>query len=522
MAASLDLQNAQRWNNLFPLIRPTVQTIQTAKGQKIMVDKALAQGKHIHIAAIGGLGNFSSKILDNRTATAIITDQSGAGLLTPTDIEKALQNAGAAKEQGVVIVRLGKKRRVETHSPSIIEVETEGELEQDHVLHLLANATESARSSMTQAGELLKLWAKSNSTSRSKFHVEKANGNPAVLHAEGPTGYQNAKDAITKDLKQAMKAHSAQEGPVTYSVHYSDVNGLSRLENYIMAGEIAQFLGEHADQSCQKSQTVLTKILLDSQNIKFNLSHSTVLNHTDTARGFGISICPIDAHYLAPQAKPQADTRATGQGESALHALMPKSSTMTFTDAEVRKRITAGCNAVIKAEPTITEYDTIVGDGDCGYTLRDGAKQVLSFIEGKDLSKLPQQVAQLVSELEVNMGGTSGALYCIYLTALAGALASDSSVPKALKTALDSLCKYTKARLGDRTMMDALIPFIETLNSTNDGDQAIEKSKQGVEGTKQMQASLGRSTYLDESATQGVPDPGAFGLLILLQGMTTA
>merc|ERR1712072_257348 len=474
--ASLDLQNAQRWNNLFPLIRPTVQTIQTAKGQKIMVDKALAQGKHIHIAAIGGLGNFSSKILDNRTATAIITDQSGAGLLTPADVEKALQNAGAAKEQGVVIVRLGKQRRVETHSPSIIEVETEG--------------------------ELLKLWAKSNSTSRSKFHVEKANGNPAVLHAEGPTGYQNAKDAITKDLKQAMKAHSAQEGPVTYSVHYSDVNGLSRLENYIMAGEIAQFL--------------------DSQNIKFNLSHSTVLNHTDTARGFGISICPIDTHSLAPQAKPQADTRATDQGESALHALMPKSSTMTFTDAEVRKRITAGCNAVIKAEPTITEYDTIVGDGDCGYTLRDGAKQVLSFIERKDLSKLPQQVAQLVSELEVNMGGTSGALYCIYLTALAGALAADSSVPKALKTALDSLCKYTKARLGDRTMMDALIPFIETLNSTNDGSQAIEKSKQGVEGTKQMQASLGRSTYLDESATQGVPDPGAYGLLILLQVMTTA
>ncbi|KAI6793422.1 Dak phosphatase [Hortaea werneckii] len=500
--ASLDLQNAQRWNNLFPLIRPTVQTVQTAKGQKIMVDKALAQGKHIHIAAIGGLGNFSSKILDNRTATAIITDQSGAGLLTPADVEKALQNAGAAKEQGVVIVRLGKQRRVETHSPSIIEVETEGELEQDHVLHLLANATESARSSMTQAGELLKLWAKSNSTSRSKFHVEKANGNPAVLHAEGPTGYQNAKDAITKDLKQAMKAHSAQEGPVTYSVHYSDVNGLSRLENYIMAGEIAQFL--------------------DSQNIKFNLSHSTVLNHADVARGFGISICPIDAHYLAPQAKPQADTRATGQGESALHALMPKSSTMSFDDAEVRKRITAGCNAVIKAEPTITEYDTIVGDGDCGYTLRDGATQVLSFIEGKDLSKLPQQVAQLVSELEVNMGGTSGALYCIYLTALAGALAADSSVPKALKTALDSLCKYTKARLGDRTMMDALIPFIETLNSTNDGSQAIEKSKQGVEGTKQMQASLGRSTYLDESATQGVPDPGAYGLLILLQGMTTA
>lgn len=244
-SSSLDLQNSQRWNKLFPLIRPTVQTVQTAKGQTILVDTAQAKGQHVHIVAIGSLGNFSSKLLDDGNVTAIVTDQSGAGLLTPQDIEHALQSAGAAKDQGIVVAKLGKKRRVETHSANLVEIETEGELEQDHVLHLLGNATESSRTSMTQAAELLKLWAKSNSTSHSKFHVEKAEGNPAVLHAEGPSGFQKAKDAIAKDLKQAMKAHSAQETPVTYSVHYSDVNGLSRLENYIIAGEIAQYLGEY-------------------------------------------------------------------------------------------------------------------------------------------------------------------------------------------------------------------------------------------------------------------------------------
>ena len=149
----------------------------------------------------------------------------------------------------------------------------------------------------------------------------------------------------------------------------------------------------------------------------------------------------------------------------------------------------------IKAEPTITEYDTIVGDGDCGYTLRDGAKQVLSFIDGKDLARLPETVAQLVGELEVNMGGTSGALYCIYLTALASALASESSVSAALNAALQQLMKYTRARLGDRTMMDALIPFIDTLERTGDAKQAIEKAREGVEGTKKMEAKLG--TYSD-------------------------
>jgi hypothetical protein len=195
---------------------------------------------------------------------------------------------------------------------------------------------------------------------------------------------------------------------------------------------------------------------------------------------------------------------------------------MTFDDSTLRKRIKAGCDAVIKAEPTITEYDTIVGDGDCGYTLRDGAKQVLSFIQGKDLARLPETVAELVSDLEVNMGGTSGALYCIYLTALAGALASESTIPDALKAALQQLMKYTRARLGDRTMMDALIPFIETLKSSGDAERAIQASREGVEGTKKMEAKLGRSTYLDESATRGVPDPGAYGLLILLQGMSNA
>ena len=122
-------------------------------------------------------------------------------------------------------------------------------------------------------------------------------------------------------------------------------------------------------------------------------------------------------------------------------------------------------------------------------------------------------------DLEVNMGGTSGALYCIFLTALAAALASEDSVAGALKAALEQLCKYTRARLGDRTMMDALIPFVETLSETGDVEMAVSRAGEGVDGTKTMEAKLGRSTYLDESATRGVPDPGAYGLLVLLRGM---
>jgi hypothetical protein len=184
--------------------------------------------------------------------------------------------------------------------------------------------------------------------------------------------------------------------------------------------------------------------------------------------------------------------------------------------------IEAGCNSVIKDEPAITEYDTIVGDGDCGYTLRDGAKQVLHFIANADLAQLPSTLSDLVDDLEVNMGGTSGALYCIFLSALAQQLATAENFPEALKAALDQLLKYTRARLGDRTVLDCLIPFADTLAATVDARKALEDAAKGVESTKKLEAKMGRSSYLDEAATRGVPDPGAYGLLKLLEGMVGA
>lgn len=514
-SASLDLENSSRWNNLFPLIRPTIKAVRTAKGQNILIDQALAKGHHVHIAAIGSLGNFSSKLLDDRNVTAIVTEQKGAGLLTAQDIQHAMHSVGAAQDQGIVVIRSAKRRRVEVHGSDIIEMEVQDELELDHVLHLLANATESCQTSFHQTAELLKQFSKAASTTRSKFHVEKADGNPAVLHATGSAGFEKAKHAVERDLKHAMKAHSAQEGQIVYSVHYSDINGLSRLENYILAGEIALYLGIF--HHCRWVHVAHSHT--DSQNIPYHLSHSTILDHKQLARGWATSVCPIPTHYLAAQPEPQPHTSEPQDTGSLSKVLSPLNAQMSFDDGEVRRRIQSGCDAVIKEESTITRYDEIVGDGDCGYTLRDGAKQVMQFIEGKDLTRLPETLSALVDDLEVNMGGTSGALYCIFLTALSHSLATEKSVPLALNGALEQLMKYTKARLGDRTMMDCLIPFVDDLSKSGDVKQSLQKAQEGVDGTKNLEAKLGRSTYLDESATRGVPDPGAYGLFVLLEGM---
>lgn len=248
-SSSLDVDNPSRWNDLLPLIRPTVKPVRTPKGQSILVDDALAKSKYLRVVAVNKVGNFSSKLLDDKNVTAIVTERAGAGILTTQDIEHALNSSGIGQDQGIIVVRSAKKRRVEAHGSNLLEIDTESELQQDHVLHLLGSATDSCRTSIHHAAEMLKGFAKTATTTYSKFHTEKAEGNPAVLHADGASGFKNAKEAAERDLKQVMKevnrSRTAETKDVVYSVHFSDVNGLSRLENYILAGEIAHFLGKN-------------------------------------------------------------------------------------------------------------------------------------------------------------------------------------------------------------------------------------------------------------------------------------
>lgn len=138
---------------------------------------------------------------------------------------------------------------------------------------------------------------------------------------------------------------------------------------------------------------------------------------------------------------------------------------------------------------------------------------------------------RIVTVVENVMDGTSGAIYAIFLNALAhGLRAQDTgtSTPvttqiwaKALQMSLDALGKYTPAKVGDRTLVDALTPFIETLVQTGDLGAAAEAARVGTEKTKGMKASLGRSVYVgsEEEWVGKIPDPGAFGLSEFLSGL---
>ena len=117
-----------------------------------------------------------------------------------------------------------------------------------------------------------------------------------------------------------------------------------------------------------------------------------------------------------------------------------------------------------------------------------GSNGILSALKSNSIPlwNAVSAIVTISALVEDTMGGTSGALYAIYLSALAQGLAQSEEskvtlpvIAKAAEFALNALGKYTPARRGDRTLVDALDPFVEELNESHDLWKAVEAAKEG-------------------------------------------
>lgn len=198
----------------------------------------------------------------------------------------------------------------------------------------------------------------------------------------------------------------------------------------------------------------------------------------------------------------------------------------------VKKAIISACESAIKAEPDLTKFDTIVGDGDCGETLATASNAVINALK-KDEIDLKNAAGTCISVgtvLESAMGGTSGAIYALFFAGLvqglvkgpgkSGQAATIEVWGHAVKAALNNLGHYTPARPGDRTLVDALTPFCDSLASGKTLSQSVDAAKAGAEHTKQLKARLGRATYVASMDDKDMPpDPGAWGVWALVDGL---
>ena len=200
--------------------------------------------------------------------------------------------------------------------------------------------------------------------------------------------------------------------------------------------------------------------------------------------------------------------------------------------ALLEKMLRKACESLVEAEPDLTKWDTVMGDGDCGETLKTGATSLLTAIDG-GLTK-SGSVVKVLHELEEivegKMGGTLGGILGIFFVSLRSTLeknieTSASKDPVALwglslKSALESLRRYTPAKVGDRTVMDTLIPFADGM-AGGDFAAGVKAATEGAEATKTMKPRLGRATYVGggSESKELPPDPGAWGAMVAIKGL---
>jgi dihydroxyacetone kinase len=272
----------------------------------------------------------------------------------------------------------------------------------------------------------------------------------------------------------------------------------------------------------------------------------TFLSSLDMA-GISISVLGVDDERLrwldaatSAPAWPNVLKQRPGRPESQLSANdSAKASLPTGNGAQseagrkAKVAIEAACRALIDAEGELTEMDRLTGDGDLGASMERAAKAVQVAVASYPLDDVPATLRALGHTVRREMGGASGPLYGVLFLRCSKVLASYGATEmthwaEALDKGCLAISELGGAKLGDRTMLDALDPFVKALKKSI-GDKtpheafvaAVEAAERGVEATAQMKPRLGRSSYLGDRVL-GHPDPGAKAITILLRAVSEA
>ncbi len=228
--------------------------------------------------------------------------------------------------------------------------------------------------------------------------------------------------------------------------------------------------------------------------------------------GFSISVLPLDearrealVSRVAPSAWPAA--RVIREVETRpLAAALAAREDEPSDDPLARRTLEAVCGALVAAEADLDALDAKIGDGDAGATLAGAARAIQGDLDALPLADGARLFAALSDRLTARVGGSSGVLLAI-LTAAAGE-AFDGDWLAALSAGVDRMKQYGGAELGDRTMLDALVPALEARG--RGAAAAAEAARAGADATAKMKsARAGRAAYVGADALAGVVDPGA-------------
>ena len=180
------------------------------------------------------------------------------------------------------------------------------------------------------------------------------------------------------------------------------------------------------------------------------------------------------------------------------------------------------------------DLDAVVGDGDFGYSMARGFEQVLAGFDDFDRSDVGTFLKKVAVTITGRIGGTSGPIWgTAFLRA--GAVAAGKTalepadVVAMLRAAVEGIMARGQAELGDKTLLDALVPATDALERELDAGSgstaaiqaASTAAREAAEATKDMVARRGRAAYTGERS-RGSVDAGATAVAVMLERISAA
>jgi dihydroxyacetone kinase/dihydroxyacetone kinase-like protein len=201
-------------------------------------------------------------------------------------------------------------------------------------------------------------------------------------------------------------------------------------------------------------------------------------------------------------------------------------------DAEFVVKVIA--DTVLENEQYFSELDGVVGDGDFGYSIARGFEKVLQEWDNMDHS-LPGNFLKKVSSAIVSaVGGVSGTIWGTAFLRAGISLGTKEEITRPdviamFRSAIEGMKKRGKSDLGDKTLLDALIPAVDALEEAfNAGkettvalDEAAAVARASAEATRPMIAKRGRAAYTGERSI-GTLDAGAVAMAVLFEAVSEA
>ena len=203
--------------------------------------------------------------------------------------------------------------------------------------------------------------------------------------------------------------------------------------------------------------------------------------------------------------------------------------TKTISDRGIINMVLGAVARIRENHEILSKLDSAIGDGDHGTTMLRSVKAVEDTINSNPDEKIKDLLYKIGWEIMSADGGSTGPLLGSFFMGMSEG-SNDSSefdssaIAEMVIAGTEKMHKQSLAQIGDKTMMDALLPAVDALKAADKNasiseilKQAAKAASDGAEATIDMKAKFGRARNLGDRVI-GHKDPGAVSISLIFQG----